>query len=416
MATFNYTAAKPNGSIEKGMVSATDIKDAAQQVRQKNLRIVKITESVSRGNSIVSSKESSKGIENPLKKMFKKGLSLKDKALFTNQLGNMLNSGLSITRALDVLSKQSSNKIIQDLTIALKKSIESGLNLSGAMKEYPDIFDSLYISMVKAGEGSGSLGDSLLKMAVFEQRDAEIRAKVKSAMSYPIIVLSASVGIVLILFIFVLPKFVGFLTGMGVALPAPTKITLAISDFLVKKWYIIFGVLGVLIFSIRAVLKTPKGIHFKDDLLVKMPIIGPLTIKTAMSRFTDTVSTLFGAGVPLVSCLEMTQGGMGNTVVEATIGDVITLVKGGESLSGALSKTKFFTPMVIQMTNVGEESGSLEKMLSKVAEFYVQEVRDATDGLTAAINPILMIGVGLMIGWVLISLYLPIFTMAGGIS
>jgi type IV pilus assembly protein PilC len=328
----------------------------------------------------------------------------------------MLNSGLPINRALEVLAKQTENKKLRKCTMALEKSVEAGANLSKAMQEFPEIFDNLFISLVKAGEGTGTLGNSLIKMSIFKEREAELKSKIKGALTYPLIVLGGSTLIVILLFIFVLPKFVGFLAGMNVPLPLPTKITLGISNFLVQRWYILFGVLAVAFFSIRAFLKTKKGKTFWDGLLLKMPIIGPLIIKNSMSRFTDTLSTLFGAGVPLVQALEMTVGTMGNGVISATVDNIIERVKGGEALSGALSKNLYFTPMVIQMAIVGEESGYLEKMLAKVADFYTDEVNAATAGLAAAINPILMIFVGVIIGWVLISLYLPIFKMAGGLS
>jgi len=209
---------------------------------------------------------------------------------------------------------------------------------------------------------------------------------------------------------------VTFLTALNVPLPMPTRVTLGISDFFVKRWYVIFGVIALVFFGARALLRTPGGIRWKDNLAVKAPVIGPLVLKTSMARFTDTLSTLFGAGVPLIQCLEMVGGTMGNTVVAATIDQVITSIKNGAALSAAMAETSFFTPMVVQMTTVGEESGSLETMLSKVAAFYQTEVDAATESLTNTLNPILMLVVGGMIGWVLISLYLPIFTMAGGIS
>ena len=181
--------------------------------------------------------------------------------------------------------------------------------------------------MVMSGEGSGNLGNSLLKMATFLEREAELKRKIKSATSYPLIVIVASVAIIIGLFIFVLPQFVGFLTALNVALPAPTRITLAMSDFLVHRWYILLVVVAVIFYGARALLRTPQGIHFKDNLALKAPVIGPLVLQTSMARFTDTLSTLFGAGVPLISCLEMVGGTMGNSIVSATIDRVITSIK-----------------------------------------------------------------------------------------
>ncbi len=419
MATFNYVAADRAGTTQRGTVSAANTHEAAEAIRGKGLVLINVTPargSMGGGGLSLRGRGGTAAAGQETRLSAGGGIAAKDLAIFTSQLGTMLNAGLSITKVLDIQSKQISSKKLKAITDDLKKKVEAGLPLSTAMQDYPGVFSTLYTSMVKSGEGSGNLGNSLLKMASFLERDAELRRKIKSAMNYPMIVLIASFGIVIILFIFVLPQFVSFLTQLNVPLPMPTKITLAISDYFVHRWYVIFGVIGLVYFGSRAWLRTPQGIHWKDNIALKAPVIGPLVLKTSMARFTDTLATLFGAGVPLIQCLEMVGGTMGNTLVSATIGRVIESIKNGSALSAAMSETEFFTPMVIQMTAVGEESGSLETMLGKVAVFYQTEVDAATENMTNAINPILMIFVGGMIGWVLISLYLPIFTMAGGIS
>jgi type IV pilus assembly protein PilC len=416
MATFTYIAADRSGTTKRGTISAANTHEAAEAVRGKGLVLVNISAARSAGGTIAV-RSAAPSYEPRQSRLAAGGaIAVKDMSIFTSQLGTMLNAGLSITKSLDVQSKQLSNKKLRMITEDLKKKVESGLPLSTAMTDYPGAFSTLYTSMVLSGEGSGNLGNSLLKMATFLEREAELKRKIKSATSYPLIVIIASVVIIIGLFIFVLPQFVGFLTQLNVALPAPTRITLAMSDFLVHRWYILLVAVAAIFFGARALLRTPQGIHFKDNLALKAPVIGPLVLQTSMARFTDTLSTLFGAGVPLISCLEMVGGTMGNSIVSATIDRVITSIKSGTALSAAMAETQFFTPMVIQMTAVGEESGSLETMLGKVATFYQAEVDAATDNLTNAINPILMIVVGGMIGWVLISLYLPIFKMAGGIS
>ena len=416
MATFTYIAADRSGTTQRGTISAANTHEAAEAIRGKGLVLVNISAARSAGGTIAV--RSATPSYEPRQSRLSAGgcIAVKDMSIFTSQLGTMLNAGLSITKSLDVQSKQLSNKKLRMITEDLKKKVESGLPLSTAMTDYPGAFSTLYTSMVMSGEGSGNLGNSLLKMATFLEREAELKRKIKSATSYPLIVIIASVAIIIGLFIFVLPQFVGFLTALNVPLPMPTRITLAMSDFLVHRWYILLVAVAAIFFAARAVLRTPEGIHFKDNLALKAPVIGPLVLQTSMARFTDTLSTLFGAGVPLISCLEMVGGTMGNSIVSATIDRVITSIKSGTALSAAMAETQFFTPMVIQMTAVGEESGSLETMLGKVATFYQAEVDAATDNLTNAINPILMIVVGGMIGWVLISLYLPIFKMAGGIS
>ncbi|HZL83011.1 MAG TPA: type II secretion system F family protein, partial [Candidatus Deferrimicrobium sp.] len=390
--------------------------EAAELVRGKGLVLVNISAGRSAGGGLAVRSAAPSGEAKQGRLSAGGGIAVKDMSIFTSQLGTMLNAGLSITKSLDVQSKQLSNKKLRMITEDLKKKVESGLPLSTAMTDYPGAFSTLYTSMVMSGEGSGNLGNSLLKMATFLEREAELKRKIKGATSYPLIVIVASVVIILGLFIFVLPQFVGFLTALNVPLPMPTRITLAMSDFLVHRWYILLVAVAAIFYGARVLLRTPQGIHWKDNVALKAPVIGPLVLQTSMARFTDTLSTLFGAGVPLISCLEMVGGTMGNSIVSATIDRVIDSIKSGTALSAAMTETQFFTPMVIQMTAVGEESGSLETMLGKVATFYQAEVDAATDNLTNAINPILMIVVGGMIGWVLISLYLPIFKMAGGIS
>ena len=416
MATFTYVAADRAGTTQRGTISAANTHEAAELIRGKGLVPVNINAARSARGSLAVRSTGPAGEAKQGRLAAGGGIAAKDMSLFTSQMGTMLNAGLSITKTLDIQSKQLGSKKLRMITDDLKKKVETGLPLSTAMDNYPAVFSTLYTAMVRSGEASGNLGNSLLKMATFLEREAELKRKIKSATSYPMIVIIASVAIVIGLFIFVLPQFVGFLTALNVPLPLPTRITLAMSDFFVHRWYVLLGVAAVIFFGARAWFRTPRGIHWKDTTALKAPVIGPLVLKTSMARFTDTLATLFGAGVPLIACLEMVGGTMGNTIVAVTIDRVITSIKNGAALSAAMAETQFFTPMVIQMTAVGEESGSLETMLGKVATFYQVEVDAAADNLTNSLNPILMIVVGGMIGWVLISLYLPIFTMAGGIS
>jgi len=416
VATFTYVAADRSGTTQRGSISAANTHEAAEAIRGKGLVLVNISAGRSAGGGLAVRSAAPSGEAKQGRLAAGGGIAVKDMSIFTSQLGTMLNAGLSITKSLDIQCKQLGNKKLRMITEDLKKKVETGLPLSTAMDGYPGVFSTLYTAMVRSGEASGNLGNSLLKMATFLEREAELKRKIKSATSYPMIVIIASVSIVIGLFIFVLPQFVGFLTALNVPLPLPTRMTLAMSNYLVHRWYVLLVVVAAVFFAARGWLRTPRGIYWKDTVALKAPVIGPLVLKTSMARFTDTLATLFGAGVPLIGCLEMVGGTMGNTIVAATIDRVIASIKGGSALSAAMAETQFFTPMVIQMTAVGEESGSLETMLGKVATFYQAEVDAATDALTNAINPILMIVVGGMIGWVLISLYLPIFTMAGGIS
>src|SRR5664280_2956854 len=329
MATFTYIAADRSGSTQRGTISAANTHEAAELVRSKGLVLVNISAGRSAGGTIAVRSAAPSYEPSQSRLSAGGGIAVKDMSIFTSQLGTMLNAGLSITKSLDVQSKQLSNKKLRMITEDLKKKVETGLPLSTAMDSYPGAFSTLYTSMVVSGEGSGNLGNSLLKMATFLEREAELKRKIKSATSYPLIVIIASVAIIIGLFIFVLPQFVGFLTALNVPLPMPTRITLAMSGYLVHRWYVVFGVAAAVFFAARALLRTPQGIHFKDNLALKAPVIGPLVLQTSMARFTDTLATLFGAGVPLISCLEMVGGTMGNTIVSATVDRVIVSIKSG---------------------------------------------------------------------------------------
>ncbi len=406
MATFTYKVIRPDGKLETGRISMDSSSDVADYLRSKGNRIVSIKEVKGRfqGGS------SAKG-ESFLSKF--NTISIRDLSIFTNQFGTMLNAGLSISRALSVLAKQTANPKLVGIIVNLLEEVKKGNSLSSALAKFPDVFSQLYISMVKAGEVSGNLGDSLLKMSTFLQRDYETKHKLKGAMTYPLAVLVFSILIVIGLFIFVIPTFEGFLSQLGAPLPAPTKAVFAMADFLVHKGWIVFGVLVVSYIAYAKWAKTPKGRRHVDAGKLKMPVFGELNLKSAMARFSDTLATLFSAGIPLVECLETVRGIIDNVVIGDAIDDIVNRIKRGESLAAALEKSGMFTPMVVEMTGIGEESGSLDEMLKKVAEFYNEEVDYMINNISALINPIMMVFVGGLIGGVLISLYLPIFQMAG---
>jgi len=406
MATFAYKVIRPDGRLETGKISMDTPSDVADYLRSKGNRIVSIKEVKGRfqGGS------SAKG-ESLLSKL--NTISIRDLSIFTNQFGTMLNAGLSISRALSVLAKQTANPKLGNIIISLSEEVKKGNSLSSALGKFPDVFSQLYVSMVKAGEVSGNLGDSLLKMSTFLQRDYETKHKLKGAMTYPLAVLVFSILIVIGLFIFVIPTFEGFLSQLGAPLPAPTKAVFAMADFLVHRGWILFGILVVGYIAYAKWARTPKGRRRVDAGKLKMPVFGELNLKAAMARFSDTLATLFSAGIPLVECLETVRGIIDNVVIGDAIDDIVNRIKRGESLAAALEKSGMFTPMVVEMTGIGEESGSLDEMLKKVAEFYNEEVDYMINNISALINPIMMVFVGGLIGGVLISLYLPIFQMAG---
>jgi type IV pilus assembly protein PilC len=410
MATFIYKVIAPNGKAQTGRISMDSPTAVADFLRSKGHRIVYIKEA--RGGLNGTSKGGNKSQEGGILSKLSK-ISIRDLSIFTDQFGTMMNAGLSISRALSVLSKQTANPKLTKIILSLSEDVKKGNSLSAALAKYPEVFSPLYISMVKAGEASGNLGDALRKMSSFLQRDYETEHKLKGAMTYPLAVLVFSILIVIGLFIFVIPTFEGFLSQLGAPLPAPTKMVFAMADFLVHYGWIllIVTVVGYILYAKWA--KTPAGRKHVDAGKLKTPIFGELNVKAAMARFSDTLATLFGAGIPLTEALETVKGVIDNVIIAQAVDEIVDRIKRGESLAASLEKSGMFTPMVVEMTGIGEESGSLDSMLKKVAEFYNEEVDYMINNISALINPIMMVFVGGLIGGVLISLYLPIFQMAG---
>ncbi|MGC8721817.1 MAG: type II secretion system F family protein [Caldisericaceae bacterium] len=408
MAIYEYKVLDPSGKSQTGRIEATSASSIADSLRSKGYRIIYINER--KGSSFRSTTSKNGQQAGALGGLGR--ISIRDLSIFTNQFGTMLNSGLSISRALEVMQKQTSNAKLNAVIQVLNDEVQKGQALSQGLAKFPTVFSPLYISMVQSGETSGNLGNSLITMSGFLQRDYEVRSKIRGAMTYPVAVLVFSVLIVIGLFIFVIPTFEGFLTQLGAPLPAPTKIVFGFADFLIHRGWLLLIIIVIIGALYIRWARTPQGRRTIDNIKLKAPVLSDLTIKSAMSRFSDTFATLFSGGIPIVNCLETVKGTIDNTIIAETVDHIIDNIKKGTSLSAALQQSGFFTPMVVEMSAIGEESGSLDKMLRKVAEFYDEEVNNAVNNITALINPILMVFVGGLIGGVLISLYLPIFTMA----
>jgi len=422
MPKYECKIARQNGETIIEKIDGADEFSVADAILSRGDRIIYIREirgmnlTLGNANSRNSTKanQQQKGRTGILNRL--KGINIKELSLFTNQFGTMLNSGLSLSRTLSVLKRQTQNAKLIEVIEELENGVRQGNQLSDVMKKFPDVFSPLYISMVKAGETSGNLGQSLITMSGFLERDNSMASKMKGAMTYPIMVLGFSIAIVLALFIFVIPTFKGFLTQLGAQLPFITNIIFAVADFLLKYlWLLALIIIGGFI-AYRRWSKTPQGRRVVDNLKLKIPVISELTLKSAMARFSDTFSTLFSAGIPIISCLETVRGVLDNVIIAEKVDGIISDIKKGESLSVAIEKSGMFTPMVYDMTAVGEESGSLDKMLRKVAEFYNEEVDGLVDRVAAMVNPIMMVFVGLIVGGTLIGLYLPIFQMASYIQ
>ncbi len=408
MSTFEFKILNTGGKFETGRINAESASQVAEILRGQGSRVIYIKEA----QGIIRGRGKEEGFHLP-------GLSrisIRDLSIFTNQFGTMLNAGLPIARALSVLKRQTTNQKLVGIIGQVEDEVKKGNALSQGLAKFPNVFSPLYISMVQAGETSGNLGNSLITMSNFLQRDYVTRNKIKGAMTYPIAVLIFAVVIVIALFIFVIPTFEGFLMQLGAPLPVITKAVFAIANFLIHwGWIILLLIIAAVTLYLRYV-KTPAGRRRSDAGKLKMPIFGELNRKSAMARFSDTLSTLFSAGIPIVDCLSTIRGVIDNVIISEGIDHIIDDIKKGESLSAALERSGLFTSMVVEMTAIGEESGSLDKMLSKAAEFYNEEVDHIVNNVTALINPILMVFVGGLIAVVLIALYLPVFQMAGYIQ
>jgi type IV pilus assembly protein PilC len=410
VASFDYKVINTVGRQEVGRMQGDTASQVADFLRGRGHRIVYIREirgAFTRPSAGAKGKAAGGGFLSFLSR-----ISIRDLSIFTNQFATMLNAGLSMSRALQVLQRQTTNSKLSGIIASLTDEVKKGNALSKGLEKYPLVFGPLYVSMVKAGEVSGNLGNALLTMSGFLQRDNEIRNKVKGAMTYPLAVLGFSIAVVLGLFIFVIPTFEGFLTQLGAPLPLPTKILFTIADFLIHRGWIVLIIIVVGVAAYLRWSKTPGGKRRLDALKLRLPVFGQLTKKSAMARFTDTLATLFSAGIPLVDCLDAVRGVIDNVIIGETISGIIDSIKKGESLSSAIERSGIFMVMVVEMTGIGEESGSLDRMLHKASEFYNDEVNYMVNNLTALINPIMMVFIGGIIASVLISLYLPVFQMA----
>jgi type IV pilus assembly protein PilC len=339
----------------------------------------------------------------------KQKVKLKDLSVFSRQFATMINSGLPILRALAILSEQSDNKALAETLAACRGDVEHGASLSGAMVKHPKAFNDLYVSMVKSGETGGSLDTTLLRLASMLEREVHLRGKIKSAMTYPVAVVGLVVLIMSAMLLFVVPQFEGIYTQLGGTLPLPTRALLAISDAFKSFWYIGVGLIFLARFLFRRFKRTDQGRLAIDRVKLRIPVFGNLFHKTALSRFSSTFAMLLSAGVPILQALDIVSDTVNNKVIAAAVNDVQSSVREGESIARPLARHDVFPPMIVQMIAVGEETGQVDTMLEKVAQFYDQEVEASVDALTSLIEPLLIAVIGACVGAAVIALYMPMF-------
>ena len=398
MAAFTYSAINASGLELSGELHAPDLAGAREQLRIRGLLANSLDELPASGEE---------GAKNVFKKVKPKTLQI-----FSRQFATMIEAGLNIVAALVILEQQTDDLYFATVVKELRADVEGGLLLSQAMRRHPKIFDRLFVSMVEAGEAAGILDEVLDRVAYQIEKSTQIKRRVKGAMLYPTMVLVFATLVLTGLLMFLVPVFVKIFGQLGGQLPTLTQYVVDVSDVLRQKYYIIFPILGALIFGLRKYKKTDAGRKKWDQIKLKIPMkIGSVVLKVTMARFSRTLSTLIAAGVDIIQALEITGQSSGNWVIEQALGDVRAKVGEGVPIAQPLVDNPIFPPMVSQMVKIGEETGELEKMLSKIADFYEDEVDAAIQSLTSIVEPLMMILVGLMVGVIVIAMYLPMFKM-----
>ena len=391
MPTFAYTARTLGGELKTATMDAASRDDVVAQLKRQRLIIVKV--------------DQEKAKKRPGR------IKTRDIVIFTRQFSTMINAGLPLVQALDILSKQSENKALQDVTHQVVYDVESGNTVADALRKHPKAFTELYVNMVAAGEAGGILDTILMRLATFLEKNDALVGKVKSAMIYPTVIMSVAAIAIMVLLIFVIPVFENMFASVNLALPLPTRIVIGLSGFLTGYWWAVLAVGFFVVTSLRKYYKTSDGQLRIDSLLLKMPVLGDMLRKSAVSRFTRTLGTLISSGVSILDGLEITAKTAGNRVIHDAIMESRASIAGGDTISAPLQKSAVFPPMVISMIAVGEQTGGLDEMLTKIADFYDTEVDTAVSGLLSLMEPVMIVFLGVVVGGMVVAMYLPIFDM-----
>ena len=342
----------------------------------------------------------------------KKSVGVKDLAVFTRQFATMVNAGLPLVQCLDVLGRQLDKPHFKSVVLKVMSDVEGGSTLAESLERHPKVFSDLYVNMISAGEAGGILDVILSRLAVFLEKADALQRKVKGAMTYPIIVLTVAGGACIFMLMFVIPVFAKMFSDFGGTLPAPTRIVMNLSIFLRSYWWALGAGAAAATFIYKRFRATDKGEMILDRLALKIPVLGTVLLKSGVARFTRTLGTLIGSGVPILQGLEITSRTAGNRVMQKAIQDTSESISQGDTIASPLKESGVFPPMVVQMISIGEQTGALDEMLSKIADFYDDEVDSAVDALTAAIEPLMIVVMGTMVGGMLVAMYLPMFKMS----
>jgi type IV pilus assembly protein PilC len=404
MATFAYVGRSKSGSVKKGELVAKSREEAVDQLRKQSVVVTSLEE---------------KAAKQGFKLSFGTGLTDKDLVVFTRQFGTMINAGLPLIQCLEILSTQSENAALRKAIGEVKVQVEGGSTFSDALRRQPKIFDDLYINMVHAGEVGGLLDTILNRLSKHIEKAMKLKAQIKSAMVYPAAICGIAVIVITVLMIWVIPVFEKMFKEMSngkVALPTPTQLVIDMSNFVQGNWYIILGLVVASVMGVKKYYTTQQGRLAIDKLVLKLPVFGDLIRKASVAKFTRTLGTLLSSGVPLLEALTICAKTSGNKVVEGALLDARVSISGGKTISEPLTKSGTFPKMVTHMIAVGESTGALDNMLGKIADFYEDEVDQAVTSLTALLEPMMMVFLGVTIGFIVIAMYLPIFSMASAIG
>ncbi|HZN44984.1 MAG TPA: type II secretion system F family protein [Nitrospiraceae bacterium] len=405
MSTFAYVGRTRQGSVKKGELTAKTRDEAVDQLRKQNVVVTSLEEKSGKGGKFNFSLGS--------------GLTDKDLVVFTRQFGTMINAGLPLIQCLDILATQSENKVLRETIGDVKISVEGGSTFSDALRKHPKVFDDLYVNMIHAGEVGGLLDTILTRLAKHIEKAMKLKGQIKSAMVYPIAIMGVAVIVITVLMVWVIPIFAKMfaeMSGGKVGLPGPTQIVIDVSNFFQSYIIHIVVAIAAAIYGIKRYYKTTKGRIVIDRLLLKVPVLGDIIRKASVAKFTRTLGTLITSGVPLLEGLGICARTSGNKVIEEALLGARISISSGKTISEPLAKSQVFPKMVTHMIAVGESTGALDAMLGKIADFYEDEVDQAVAAMTSLLEPMMMVFLGTIIGFIVIAMYLPIFSMAGAIQ
>lgn len=405
MPVYEYRVRDRSGKVLKSQMEADTIGQVRDALRAKNLLIVEIKPPKTGMNADVK-----------IPGLTDRPPNLKQVAVFSKQLATLINAGVPLVQALAILQKQIENKAFQTIIRAIRTDVESGTPLSEALVKHPKVFNRLYINLVRAGETSGTLDAILERIAAFQEKELALRGKIKSALTYPVVVLVFAIGITYFLLTTIVPQFAGILAQLNAPLPLITRVLMAVSDFLKHSGLLIIGFVALLVVAYRWYYKTPQGRHVIDDVKLRLPVFGALLQRSAISSFARTFGLLISSGVNIIESLEITKGTANNAIVEDTIENAKNVVMVGDQMSASLATSRVFPPMVVSMVAIGEETGALDDMLAKVGDFYDREVDEAVSSLTAAIEPLMIVFLGSIVGTIVAGMFLPMFSIIGQLS